>query len=56
MITLNNESNHITWMLTEHNFYRFVSGKDFGQKIAMAEELKQSIPIKILRTTLELKY
>lgn len=32
------------------------TGKDFSQKIAMAEELKQSIPIKILRTTLELKY
>lgn len=49
MITLNNESNQITWMLiTKHNFYGFVSGKDFGQKIAMAEELKQSIPI-ILR-------
>lgn len=56
MITLNNESNHITWMLTEHNCARFRAGKDFSQKTAMAEELKQSIPIKILRTTLELKY
>lgn len=56
MITLNNESNHITWMLTAHNFYRFVSGKDFSQKIAMAEELKQSIPINIPSVTLELKY